>query len=343
MTSESSARAFPIVRSSDLATWAACSAVLLLVLWLKLLSALLAGLLVYELVHMLAERLKIGSIGRKNAKLVAVALLTSFVVVLLGLAGLGLVSALRHGSDSLPALLQKLAEIIDSSRQQLPSMNDYLPADADELRAKISAWLRGHSGDVGGAGVIAGRVFAHVLVGMVIGALLALHDPGKEAARGPLAGTIAAQAEALSTAFRRVVFAQTWIAAINAVITGAYLLVALPIFGVHLPLTKTLLALTFFAGLIPILGNLLSNTAIVIVSLSASLPVATASLVFLIAAHKLQYFLNARIIGTQIRAAAWEILLAMLVMEAAFGLGGIVVAPIYYAYLKNQFAAKGLV
>ena len=33
--------------------------------------------------------------------------------------------------------------------------------------------------------------------------------------------------------------------------------------------------------------------------------------------HKLEYFLNARIVGTQIRARAWELLIAMLAMEAA--------------------------
>lgn len=46
-----------------------------------------------------------------------------------------------------------------------------------------------------------------------------------------------------------------------------------------------------------------------------------AALVFLIAIHKLEYFLNARIVGGQIRAAAWELLIAMLVREAAFAAG----------------------
>jgi hypothetical protein len=34
--------------------------------------------------------------------------------------------------------------------------------------------------------------------------------------------------------------------------------------------------------------------------------VAIASLIFLIATHKLAYFLNARIVGAHIRARAWE-------------------------------------
>jgi predicted PurR-regulated permease PerM len=59
--------------------------------------------------------------------------------------------------------------------------------------------------------------------------------------------------------------------------------------------------------------------------------------------HKLEYFLNARIIGSRIRARAWELLMAMLVMEATFGLAGLIAAPIYYAYLKNELTAKELV
>jgi predicted PurR-regulated permease PerM len=81
----------------------------------------------------------------------------------------------------------------------------------------------------------------------------------------------------------------------------------------------------------------------VTLSLSHSLSAAVGSLVFLVVIHKLEYFVNARIVGTEIRASAWEILVAMLVMEAAFGITGVVAAPIYYAYLKNELSARGLV
>jgi hypothetical protein len=49
--------------------------------------------------------------------------------------------------------------------------------------------------------------------------------------------------------------------------------------------------------------------------------VAVASLVFLVVIHKLEYFINARI------AAAWEILLAVLAFEVAFGLAGLAPYP----------------
>ena len=72
-----------------------------------------------------------------------------------------------------------------------------------------------------------------------------------------------------------------------------------------------------------------------------SIEVASGSLAILVIVHKLEYFLNARIVGSQIRANAWELLLAMLLMESAFGLMGLVAAPIYYAYLKDELAARG--
>jgi predicted PurR-regulated permease PerM len=59
--------------------------------------------------------------------------------------------------------------------------------------------------------------------------------------------------------------------------------------------------------------------------------------------HKLEYFLNAEIVGNRIQAKSWELLLAMLVFEAAFGLEGLVAAPIYYAYIKTELRGLGLI
>jgi hypothetical protein len=73
---------------------------------------------------------------------------------------------------------------------------------------------------------------------------------------------------------------------------------------VQLPLAKTLIALRFLTGLLPVIGNLISNTVITIVGLSLSISVAASALVFLVIIHKLEYFLNARIVGSRINARA---------------------------------------
>ena len=114
-------------------------------------------------------------------------------------------------------------------------------------------------------------------------------------------------------------------------------------FGVKLPFIMTMILLTFVFGLLPVIGNVLSNIVVVVVSLSVSYQVAAISLIFLIIIHKVEYFLNAKIIGSQIKTRAWEILLAMLVLEAVFGITGVIVAPIYYAYVKGELRNANLV
>jgi predicted PurR-regulated permease PerM len=183
----------------------------------------------------------------------------------------------------------------------------------------------------------------HVIIGMVIGAMVSLHQVREDDDPRPLAQALTERVVRVGEAFRRVVFAQVRISAINTVFTAIYLVAVLPLFGVHLPFTKTLVVVTFVAGMLPVVGNLISNTLILVVSLSVSFEAGIASLAFLLVIHKLEYFLNARIVGGHIHARPWELLLAMLAMEAAFGLAGLAVAPVYYAYLKDELASRGLV
>jgi predicted PurR-regulated permease PerM len=158
-----------------------------------------------------------------------------------------------------------------------------------------------------------------------------------------LAQALCERANRLGEAFRRVVFAQVRISALNALLTWIYLALILPAFGVQLPFVKTMVLVTFVVGLLPVLGNLISNTIIVIISLSHSLYVAAGSLAFLVVIHKLEYFVNARIIGGQIKARAWELLIAMLAMEAAFGVPGVIAAPVFYAYIKKELSDRNLI
>ena len=147
--------------------------------------------------------------------------------------------------------------------------------------------------------------------------------------------------EELVESFTNVVFAQVWIASINAALTAVFILGVLPALGKPLPMAGTLVAVTFLAGLVPVVGNLVSNTVIVIVSLNHSLGVAAGALAWLVIIHKLEYFLNAHIIGNRIRAKAWELLIAMILMEAMFGLSGLICAPIIYAQLKAALKRVG--
>lgn len=331
----------------EISAWVLTAFVLFFVLMFNLLPALLAGLLVYELVHIMtpfiARRFPCKQPSNRS-KLWAVGIVVVVVVSLLALAGIGLVGFLRSDAGSVTVLLAKMAQIIEDSRKILPAwLVAHLPVDAITFKEQAATWLRTHADELQVVGKEAGRATAHILIGMVVGGILALRDAVAMDNVKPLARALAARGEFFSDAFKRVVFAQLRISAINTTVTGVYLAVILPLMGIHLPLVKTMIAITFVVGLIPVVGNLVSNSMIVIVSLSQSLSVAIGSLVYLIVIHKFEYFLNARIVGSQIRANAWELLIAILAMEAAFGLAGVVAAPIYYAYIKSELRARDLV
>lgn len=331
----------------EMMAWLLMGLALLFTVQFKLLPALLAGLLVFELVHiltpMIAKRFPTKKPSNRS-KFWAVGILVVVVVTLLAIAGAGLVAFFRSESGSITVLLAKMAQIIEDSRKILPHwLYAYLPADAMTFKEEATLWLRSHAAELQGVGKEAGRATAHIIIGMIIGGMLALREAVVMTDFKPFARAMVGRTSLLSDAFRRVVFAQLRIAAINAVFTGIYLALILPMMGVQLPLVKTMIAITFVVGLIPVVGNLISNTVIVIVSLSQSLAVAIASLVYLILIHKFEYFLNAKIVGVQIRANAWELLIAMLLMEATFGLAGVVAAPIYYAYIKAELRERELV
>jgi predicted PurR-regulated permease PerM len=328
----------------EIAAWLLMAAGLLVTLKLHLMPALLAGLLVSQLVHLLAPRFVIGRLDHVWAKVLVVSLITLAVLGALGGVTAAVILYLRT-EGGLAGLLTKMAEIIENSRELLPLWAAaWLPqGDESVIRAALVEWLRTHAQDIRKLSGDAGRGLLHFIIGLIIGSFVALREARAHQSLAPLAQAMTERVNRLGDAFRRVVFAQVRISALNAFLTGVYLMAVLPAFGVHLPFTKTMIVVTFLVGLLPVLGNLISNTVIVIISLSHSLHVAAASLAFLVVIHKLEYFVNARIIGGQIQARAWELLIAMLAMEAAFGVQGVIAAPIFYAYIKKELSDRGLI
>jgi len=323
---------------SEKTAWVAMAVGLLVVLEYHLLPALLAGLLVYALIHRLARRLEGKAMSHHAAKLVALSIIAA--VIISASSGLILLLlAFLHGKlGHLGALLDHMAGIIETARDRY-GWQSWIPA-TETLKETLAHALRAHAGELQKTGGELGRLLVHALVGIVVGGVAAF-DTGRPSR--PLAAALRDRMSRLLDAFERVVFAQIRISLLNTVLTAIYLLILLPLFHVHLPLRKTLVLITFVAGMIPVLGNLLSNTAIVVLSLGTSGPAAIASLAYLVVVHKLEYFLNAKIVGREIRAAAWEILAAMIFFEAVFGIAGVIAAPIVYAYAKRELADRGLI
>ena len=309
----------------------------LVVLKFHLLPTVLAGLAVHVVTCRLADRLplKREGIAQETAVIsLAVAVVAAFIA-----AGFGLYAAMK-GFHGFGDLLATSAETLERVRQSLPgTVSELMPLSADELKGNIIEFLREHGKGLSSAGAAGVVTMVHIIIGMVIGGMTSIASVRIVADKPQFLEELHQRTKMLTCSFEKVVFAQVKISLLNTLMTAIYLYLILPLCGVHLPLTTLLVILTFIAGLIPVIGNLISNAVIVILSLGTSLLVGAASLLFLVVIHKLEYFLNARIIGHEVNAKAWELLCAMVVLEAVFGLHGVIAAPILYAWLKAELSA----
>jgi len=141
---------------------------------------------------------------------------------------------------------------------------------------------------------------------------------------------IAKRFAALYQSFATVIGAQIVISAINTVFTTLFVL------AVGLPHPLVVVGMTFLCGLIPVVGNLVSNTVIVGIGFTVTPKMALAALVFLVAIHKLEYFLNSKIIGTRIRNPLWLTLLALVLGERLMGIPGMILAPVVLNYIRVE-------
>ena len=97
-----------------------------------------------------------------------------------------------------------------------------------------------------------------------------------------------------------------------------------------------MIVLTFLCGLVPIIGNLISNTMILCLALTISIKLALGALVFLVVIHKLEYFLNSKIIGQWIRNPVWLTLIGLVIGERLMGIPGLVLAPVVLNYVRVE-------
>jgi predicted PurR-regulated permease PerM len=63
---------------------------------------------------------------------------------------------------------------------------------------------------------------------------------------------------------------------------------------------------------------------------------ALVALGFLIVIHKLEYFLNSKIIGDRIRNPIWLTLLGLILGEKLMGIPGMILAPVVLNYMKVE-------
>lgn len=138
--------------------------------------------------------------------------------------------------------------------------------------------------------------------------------------------------------FETVMGAQFLISLINTAATAAFVLSTslLPYGGLLIPLT-------FICGMLPIIGNLISNTLIVSIAFGLISPqMAIGSLVFLVTIHKLEYLLNSKIIGSCIRHPMWLTLIGLILGECLMGIPGVILAPVILHFIRVECSRYGV-
>jgi predicted PurR-regulated permease PerM len=327
-------------KTVEWAAFWALAAALLLALRLHLFVALLTGLSAFALhralEHLLGRALK----PAWSRHLATVAMLVA-LALLIALA-IDRLSDLKT-AFGLPELLQLMADTLEKLRARLPEwLADRVPSSPDDLNSVAAHWLRDNAAQIQVWGHHTLRAIAYGLAGFVIGMLASISGPNHPVGPSTFMQAWRTRLAQLEQAFIDVVAAQLRIALINTALTAVYLVLLVPLLGWRVPLTATLVWVTFLASLLPVVGNLLSNTAIVLASLTVSPVLGALSLAFLVAIHKLEYFLNAHIVGRRIQVSTYSLLAAMLILEATFGLVGVVAAPIYVAWATRELRAQHL-
>jgi predicted PurR-regulated permease PerM len=143
---------------------------------------------------------------------------------------------------------------------------------------------------------------------------------------------IAARFSTLYGSFVTVMGAQIVISAINTLLTAIFVL------AVQLPYAVVVIGVTFLCGLLPVVGNLLSNTIVVAIGFTVSPRMALGALIFLIVIHKLEYFLNSKIVGWRIHNPLWLTLLGLIVGERLLGIPGMILAPVVLNYVRLEMS-----
>lgn len=322
---------------------------LLLFMWQGLLPGLLFACLGFLLTRWLAHQLARVQ-RRPNAappmphwaqwSAAALVMLTPLALLSLGL------SHSRGYITQAPQQYRELLEfmartVLELSLKLPPDIANQLPDGTAEIQRTIANYLAAKAGFLATAGRAWLAGLLHAYVGLLIGALAAVRPA--VATHRPLAQQLHLRISRFGEAFRQIVAAQFWIAAFNTLLTALFLLFVLPLWNLSLPYTPALIMLTFVAGLIPIVGNLVCNAVITIVGVSVSPIAALTCLAFLVLIHKAEYVINAKVVGQRTHMGVWELLSVMFVAEAVFGPAGLVAAPLFYAYLKKELFAARLV
>lgn len=264
-----------------------------------------------------------GLFGRllKRSERVGVMVCLLLLGLLLGLLGLGVfhlgtryyaeLTALRSGRP----LTDLINELQRESLARMPSWIrfDELKDKIPELMTPAMTYLRA-----------TGRVLLHLLLGVILAIIYLLDrkpvdDMLRELDPESIVGALSRYFRFLSEAVVITITLQVVVAIVNTVFTLPILvLLGLP----HL-LGFTLLL--FLSSLVPVVGNLVSGTALIIAAYVYKGPGAVAAFVVsTFVLHKVEaYVLNPRLASRHVNLPSFVLIVSLVLFEHAFGLAGL--------------------
>ena len=327
----------------ELASYILMAVFILSAFVLNLVPALIAGLLIYLLITSIFNGLK-KRVGA-NANRVTILVLAAIVSSIISLITVAILNSVSYGTGGVTSLANETFRIVAELKSYLPeSWVALIPQDMIVIKEKVVEVVKDNVLNIFAVTASSFKIMTQMFLGMIIGGIIAFCEVDKEESQyKPLAKEMMNRIHVFKECFSKLIISQIKISAINTILTAIYLIIVLPIFGVDIPYKTTLLIVTFVCGLIPVIGGIISNSLIIILSFTIGIKVVIASVVFLFLVNLSEYYTNAKIVGGEMDTSMWELLISMIVMEVIFGIWGVVLAPVIYGYIKEELKLKRLV
>jgi predicted PurR-regulated permease PerM len=265
-----------------------------------------------------------------------------FLLLLTGVS-MGFYFFIKHAYVTLPQIADRTIPAIVSYAEQVKVELPF--TDLASLKVTALAMVKSKIANVGQYARAATVEAVSLIIGVVVAISIFLSirldfgaepDAGEDNLYTAVGREVAERFRGFYASFFRVMGAQMLISAINTAFTSVFLI------WNGYPFVTVVIVLTFLCGMLPIIGNLLSNTLIVGLGFTLSPKMAFAALVFLVVLHKGEYFLNSKIIGDRIRNPMWMTLLGLVIGEKLMGIPGMILAPVLLHFVKVEVSRNKL-
>jgi predicted PurR-regulated permease PerM len=246
-------------------------------------------------------------------------------VVAVASIGFGLFSFAKQAYQQLPQIAdQTIPAVVEFAEQQGIELGF---TDYASLKHKAKEEVKDRIANVGRYARTAVFETASLLIGLFVAASLFLNarwgtedDPhtSRDSLYSAVVHELGVRFVTFFSSFSRVIGAQIIISTINTALTAVFLL------------------WNDFKFAPVLIGNIISNTLITFVAFTISPKMAFVALAYLVIIHKLEYFLNSKIIGDRIKNPMWLTLLGIVLGEKLMGIPGMILAPVVLHYIKVE-------